>query len=72
MRPSPKRIPVSDRDERKLDELDTKDKSDSALALKLVAALLLVFICIYFIMQIPHKKDDKNQLIRNVIILDKE
>lgn len=72
MRPSPKRIPVSDRDERKLDELDTKDKSDSALALKLVAALLLVFICIYFIMQILHKKDDKNQLIRNVIILDKE
>ena len=63
---------MSDQDERKLDELDTEDKSDSVLALKLVAALLLVFICIYFIMQIPHEKDDKNRVIRNVIILDKE
>jgi hypothetical protein len=63
---------VSNRDERKLDKLDTEDKGDSALALKLVAILLLVFICIYLIMQIPHEKDDKNRVIRNVIILDKE
>jgi len=63
---------VSDRDERKFDELDTEDKSDSALALKLIAALLLVFICIYFIMQIPHETNDKNRVIRNIIILDKE
>lgn len=32
---------MSDQDERKLDELDTEDKSDSVLALKLVAILLL-------------------------------
>jgi hypothetical protein len=63
---------VSDRDERKLDELDTEDKSDRVLAFKLVAILLLVFICVFFIMQIPHETDDKNKVIRNVIILDKE
>lgn len=63
---------MGDRNERKIDEPDVVDKSDSALALKLVAILLLVFICIYFIMQIPHEKDDKNRVIRNVIILDKE
>lgn len=63
---------MSDRDERKLDELDTEDKSDSTLAFKLVAILLLAFVCIYLIMQIPHEKDDKNRVIKNVIILDKE
>ena len=63
---------MGDRNERKIDEPDVVDKNDSALAFKLVAVLLLVFICVYLIMQIPHEKDDKNQLIRNVIILDKE
>ena len=63
---------MGDQDERKLNELDTEDKNDSSLALKLVAILLLVFICLYLIMQIHREADDKNRVIRNVIILDKE